>query len=83
MQNHPVTDQAQRIVTQDAGRNQVQHRLLAGDDEGVAGVVAALEAHHGANFLGEQIDDLALAFVAPLSTQHYDRLTHHTAPEIS
>jgi hypothetical protein len=61
----------------------VQHGLLASDHERVAGVVSALEAHHGTDFLGEQIDDLALAFIAPLSAQHYDRLTHHTAPEIS
>jgi hypothetical protein len=38
----------------------------------MAGVVAALEAHHGADFLGEQIDDLALAFIAPLGTENDD-----------
>jgi len=38
--------------------------------------VAALETHYGTDFLGEQIDDLALAFIAPLGTKHYDRLTH-------
>jgi hypothetical protein len=31
-----------------------------------------LKAHDGANFLGEQIDDLAFAFIAPLSAQYHD-----------
>ncbi len=74
--HHAVADQAQRVVTQDARRDQVQDGLLAVDDQGVAGIVAALEAHDGADFLSEQIDDLALAFIAPLGTKHYDRLTH-------
>jgi hypothetical protein len=34
--------------------------------------VAALETHDGADFLGQQVDDLALAFIAPLRAQHYD-----------
>ena len=44
VQHDAVADQAQRVVAQDAGGNQVQDGLLAVDDEGVAGVVAALEA---------------------------------------
>ena len=51
---------------QDAGRNQRQHRLDAVDDERVAGVVPALEARDRADAFGQQVDDLALAFVAPL-----------------
>ncbi len=74
--HHAVADQAQRVFTQDARRDQVQHGLLAIDDKGVAGIVAALETHYGTDFLGKQIDDLALAFIAPLGTKHYDRLTH-------
>jgi hypothetical protein len=31
--------------------------------------MAALETCHGADALGQQVDDLALAFVAPLSTK--------------
>ena len=72
MQHHAVADQAQRVGAQDAGRNQVQDGLLAVDDQRVAGVVAALEAHDGADFLGEQIDDLALAFIAPLGPEYDD-----------
>ncbi|GAB3061654.1 hypothetical protein GCM10027214_28560 [Stenotrophomonas tumulicola] len=42
----------------------------------MAGIVTTLETHDGTDFLGKQIDDLALAFIAPLGTKHYDRLTH-------
>ena len=40
--------------------------LRAVDHQRVPGVVPALEAHHGGDALGQQIDDLALALVAPL-----------------
>jgi hypothetical protein len=55
---------------QDARRDQVQDGLLAIDDQRVAGVVPALEAHHGIRPLGEQVDDLALALVTPLGADH-------------
>src|SRR5581483_4576683 len=36
----------------------------------MAGVVAALEAHHDVGAAGEPIDDLALALVTPLGADH-------------
>ena len=72
VQHDAVADQAQRVGAQDAGRNQVQDGLLAVDDQRVAGVVAALEAHDRADLLGQQVDDLALAFIAPLGTENDD-----------
>ena len=39
---------------------------LTADDDRVAGVVPALVAHDVAVLLGEQVDDLGLALVAPL-----------------
>ncbi len=53
-----------------AGRNQRQNGLLAVDDQRVPGIVAALETHHGLHLIGQEIDDFALAFVAPLQTDH-------------
>ncbi|OPZ10643.1 MAG: hypothetical protein BWZ07_02525 [Alphaproteobacteria bacterium ADurb.BinA280] len=50
----------------------MQYGFLAADDQRMAGVVAALESHHTANTLGQQIDDFAFAFVAPLRTQYND-----------
>ena len=58
------------------GRDQRQHGLLAVDDERVAGVVTALEAHHRGDALGQQVDDLALAFVAPLGADDDEVATH-------
>ncbi len=45
--------------------------LLAVDDDGVAGVVAAGVAGDDVELLGEDVDDLAFAFVAPLGTKDY------------
>jgi len=42
----------------------------------VAGVVTALETHHGGGALGQQIDNLALALIAPLGADDYDILSH-------
>ena len=61
-----VADQALHVVVQDAGGDQRQDGLHALDDERMAGVVAALEARDRADPLGEQVHDLAFAFVAPL-----------------
>jgi hypothetical protein len=72
VQHDAVTDEAQRVGAQDARGNQVQHGLLAVDHQRVAGVVPALEAHDGADFLGQQVDDLALAFIAPLGPENDD-----------
>jgi hypothetical protein len=45
---------------------------LAVDDERMAGIVAALEAHDDVGALRQPVDDLALALVAPLGADHGD-----------
>lgn len=35
-------------------------------------VVSTLKAHDGRDAIGQQIDDLAFAFIAPLSANDYD-----------
>ena len=54
-----------------------QRQLIGGavDHQGVAGVVAALETHDDVGLLGEPVDDLAFAFVAPLGADH-DNICH-------
>src|SRR5690606_28341185 len=76
VQDDAVADEAFDAVTEDAGGNQLKHSLVATDDQGVAGVVAALETHHATGALGEQVDDLALAFITPLGADHDDILGH-------
>jgi len=39
--------------------------------------VAALESNHRVRPIGEQIDDLALAFIAPLGADHHDIYCHN------
>ena len=46
--------------------HELQGERLAVDDQAVAGVVAALVAHDVVAFFGQQVGELALAFVAPL-----------------
>jgi len=38
----------------------------------MAGIMAALEAHHDIGALRQPIDDLALAFVTPLGADDHD-----------
>ena len=73
---HAVADEAAHVLVQDAGGNQREDGLAPVDDERVARVVAALEASDGGGALGQQIDDLALALIAPLRADDDDELAH-------
>jgi hypothetical protein len=69
--HHPVADVAIDAIAQDARGYQVQDGLLGADHQRMAGVVAALEAHHALGPVGKPVDDLALALVAPLRADHH------------
>ena len=71
-----VADDARHAVVQDARRDEMQHELLAFDVYRVTGVVATLVARHDREVRRQQIDDLALALVAPLRAQHCKILCH-------
>ena len=49
----------------------MERERLAARDDRVSGVGAALVAAHDVRVLGEQVDDLALPFVAPLCADDY------------
>ena len=49
-------------------RHQLQRVALVADDDGVAGVVATLVAHDVGVLLGQQVDDLGFALIAPLGS---------------
>ena len=74
-----VADDAELARAHDARRQQRQLVGLVADDERVAGVVAALEAHDDIGALRQPVDDLALALVAPLGADHRD-VRHSNAP---
>src|SRR6185295_16430452 len=80
-QDHAVADQALHVLVKDPRRDQRQHGLLAADDQRVPGVVTALEAGHRGGALGQQVDDLALALVAPLGADDDDEFAHEGLPK--
>src|SRR5262249_28664831 len=53
---------------EDAARDELELELAMLGDDGVPGVVAALGSDHHVGLLGEEVDELALALVSPLST---------------
>ena len=61
----------------DAGGQERQLVDLAADDERVAGIVTALEPHDDVGLLGQPVDDLALALVAPLGA-HDNHVRHRS-----
>ena len=63
-----IADDRGHVVVHDTRRNEVQRQMVLGRDDRVAGVVAALEAHHVIIVAGEKVGNLTLAFIAPLRT---------------
>ena len=64
--HNAVADDADLPGVKCAGGNQVKNGLLAVHHESMTGVIPALEADDDVGVLGEEIDDLTFAFVAPL-----------------
>jgi len=64
-----VADDAFAAGAQNAARNELQDELFAVDDDGVTCVVAAGVAGDDIELFREDVDDLALAFVAPLGSE--------------
>ena len=71
IEHHAIADHRRRAA-HDARRQQRELVGLVADDERVAGVVAALEAHDHVGAARQPVDDLALAFVAPLGADDGD-----------
>jgi hypothetical protein len=79
-EHHAVADIARDAFAQDARGHQVQDGLFAADDQRMPGVMPTLVAHHGLGVVGQPVDDLALALVAPLGTDNHDVLCHFSLP---
>ena len=75
IEHQPVADHGLLAGPQNAARNQLQDELPVADENRVAGIVPALITRHDIEALGEQIDDLPLAFVSPLGSQD-DYVSH-------
>ena len=74
--HYAVADKACHPGMHDAAGNQAHNRLRTIDNERMPGVVPALKTHHCRDVVREPVDDLALAFIAPLGTDDYDILWH-------
>ena len=81
IEHDAVADDRQLAVAHDAGRQQRQLVDLAVDDQRVPGIVAALEADHHIRALGQPVDDLALALVAPLRADDH-HIGHSRFPRL-
>src|SRR5208282_333519 len=68
--HHAVADDAGALGPQNAAGHELQNEFLAVDDDGVPGVMAAGVARHDRKGLREYVDNLALAFVAPLGSDN-------------
>ena len=75
VEHDAVADDRQLSRPHHAGRKEREFVGRAVNDEGVAGIVAALKAHHDIGLLREPVDDLAFALVAPLGSDH-DHIGH-------
>ena len=69
IEHHAIADDRER-AGDNAGREQAELVDLIADHERVPGIVPALEAHDHIGTAGEPVDDLALALIAPLGTDH-------------
>ncbi|OPZ13785.1 MAG: hypothetical protein BWZ10_01998 [candidate division BRC1 bacterium ADurb.BinA364] len=65
--DHAIADQATNAGVKDAGGNQMGDVFFIVDDDGMAGVVAALIAADQTGLGADQVHDLPFAFVAPLA----------------
>ena len=72
IEHDAVADHRELARAHDARRKQRELEHLAVDDQRMAGVVAALEAHDDVGANRQPVDDLALPFVAPLGADHDD-----------
>lgn len=66
VQGYAVAQNVYHALTEDAGGQQVQGKLALFVDNSVAGVAAALVAHHDVVLAGEQVHHAALSLVAPV-----------------
>jgi hypothetical protein len=78
--HHAVADDAGLARVEDPAGDEVERPLLVPTHDRVAGVVAALEADDHVGLLGEQVDDLPLALVAPLGAHYHE--SRHGDPNI-
>jgi hypothetical protein len=69
--DNAIADYAMLSIVQDTTRNEVQNIFLVAHYHSVASVRASLETNYNIRFLGEEINNLAFSFIAPLGSNQY------------
>ena len=82
IEHHAAGDDARHAGRQNAAGQQRKLVDLVADDDRVPGVRAALIANDEVVLAGQQVDDLALGFVAPLQTDNASSRHGSTSPPI-
>src|SRR5947208_15297391 len=77
IEDYTIADDAAASRAQYATGHQLQDKFFAVDDDCVPGIVASGVASHDGTIFGEDIDDLALAFV-PLLGADVDRISPYS-----
>ena len=75
--DHARTQHAGHVRVEDAGGQQVQDELALLCDDGVPGIVAALIAGNDVRMFCQQVDDAALALIAPIDSSYCSQ--HNTS----
>ena len=75
--HHARTQHTDNVRVQDAGGQQVQDELALLGHNGMAGIVAALIARNDIGIFGQQVDDAALALIAPIDSSYCSQ--HNTS----
>src|SRR5215470_17324981 len=70
--HHAVADDGQHPRPQDAAGNKLQDELFLANEDGMAGIMAALISRDNVEALGEQIHNFTFALVAPLRAKDDD-----------
>src|SRR5207244_13133553 len=70
--DHSIAEDAELVRMEDAGGDESQSEMLIGELDRVSGVMPALISRDYVVGLAEKIDDLSLAFVAPLRSHDPD-----------
>ena len=68
--HHAGAQHTGHVRVQDAGGQQVQDELALLGDDGVSSIVAALIAGNDVSMFGQQVDDAALALIAPVDSSN-------------
>src|ERR1700722_9968224 len=77
VEHYPVADDGAAIGTQNTTRDQLQDKLLAPNNDRMAGIVAAGIPGDPRESVGKNVNDLSLPLVAPLAAHYYCSLGSH------